>query len=121
MITSLTANCADRAIKSSQTVTPLAARPVASRLSRPALLHVFKRRPSIRNLLKRLAERIKTRRQQKIDRDAFRHMLALNDAMLKDIGVTRDAVRWAAQLPLEENAALLLRETAQGGSRAEYR
>lgn len=75
---------------------------------------------SLRKLGQLIATRLATRRQQKIDRDAFRHMLTLNDEMLDDIGVTRDAVRWAAQLPLEENAARALRETAQGGSRVEY-
>lgn len=58
----------------------------------------------------RLLQRIAIRSQQKIDRQAFETMLGLDDALLNDIGVTRDAVRWAAQLPLKEDAAIALRQ-----------
>jgi len=44
-------------------------------------------------------------RQRRIDRQAFEHMLALDDKMLKDIGVTRNDVIWASQLPRSENAS----------------
>jgi uncharacterized protein YjiS (DUF1127 family) len=37
---------------------------------------------------------------------------SLDDHMLKDIGVTRDEVEWAAGLPLTVNAALALEERA---------
>jgi uncharacterized protein YjiS (DUF1127 family) len=40
-----------------------------------------------------------------------RNMLELDDRMLADIGVRRDEVAWAAQLPLAVNAAIEL-ETA---------
>ena len=56
----------------------------------------------------KLRHRLAIRHQQKIDRQAFESMLSLDDDLLKDIGVTRDAVRWAAALPLEENAAQAL-------------
>jgi uncharacterized protein YjiS (DUF1127 family) len=36
----------------------------------------------------------------------------LDDHMLKDIGVTREEVEWAASLPLTTNAALALEERA---------
>lgn len=36
----------------------------------------------------------------------------LDDYMLRDIGVTRDEVQWAAGLPLTLNAALALEERA---------
>ena len=45
------------------------------------------------------------RRQRRIDRMAFEHMLALDDAILKDIGVSRADVIWARSLPLSQNAA----------------
>jgi len=54
-----------------------------------------------------------TRRQRRIDRDAFRTLLGLDDAMLKDIGVTRDEVRRASDLPLSVNAALELETLAK--------
>ena len=45
------------------------------------------------------------REQRRIDRAAFRTLLGLDDQMLRDIGVTRDEVRRAANLPLSVNAA----------------
>ena len=36
-----------------------------------------------------------------------------DDYMLRDIGVSRDEVRWAAGLPLTVNAALALEERSQ--------
>ena len=48
-----------------------------------------------------------------IDRDAFRNLLSLDDQMLKDIGVTRDEVRRASDLPLSVNAALELEAVAR--------
>jgi uncharacterized protein YjiS (DUF1127 family) len=76
---------------------------------------------SLRRLLHLLSEHIRRKQQQRIDRDAFAHMMALSDEQLNDIGVTRDNVRWAANLPLEEDAALALREITQGGTRTRYR
>lgn len=70
-------------------------------------------RGSIRELLQgrwhRLLEVVSTRHQQKIDRQAFETMLGLDDELLNDMGVTRDAVRWAVQLPLNQDAAVALR------------
>lgn len=40
-----------------------------------------------------------------INRRAFQTMLKLDDATLKDIGVTRSDVLWANKLPLSTNAA----------------
>jgi len=48
------------------------------------------------------------RRQHKIDRDAFKHLLSLDDSLLKDIGVTRADVTWASQLPKSVDAAVEL-------------
>ena len=50
--------------------------------------------------------------QSRTDRRAFQAMLVLNDARLADIGVTREEVLWANELPLSQNAALRLREAA---------
>lgn len=60
-----------------------------------------------------LRNRLAIRHQQKIDRQAFESMLSLDDDLLQDIGVTRDAVRWAAALPLEENAAQALQNCSE--------
>ncbi|MFK7892194.1 MAG: DUF1127 domain-containing protein [Granulosicoccus sp.] len=68
----------------------------------------------ITTLTRGLLNRIAIRRQQKLNRDAYRNMLLLSDELLADIGVTRDQVRWAEKLPLDQNAALALREVAQG-------
>ena len=61
----------------------------------------------------RIRSWFETRSQQKIDRDAFRTLLSLDDTMLRDIGVTRDEVRRAADLPLSVNAALELETLAK--------
>ena len=53
------------------------------------------------------------KKQQRIDRDAFRRLVALDDAALKDIGVTRNDVIWASQLPLSQNASLELEKIAR--------
>ena len=43
-------------------------------------------------------------------RRAVARLDALDEFLLRDIGVTRDEVRWAAGLPLSVNAALELEE-----------
>ncbi len=53
------------------------------------------------------------RRQQRMDRDAFLHLLSLDDVMLDDIGVDREELLWAANLPLQTNAALVLAEVSR--------
>jgi uncharacterized protein YjiS (DUF1127 family) len=45
------------------------------------------------------------RQQRRIDREAFEHLLDLDDAILDDIGVTRDDVIRANRLPLSVNAS----------------
>ncbi len=40
------------------------------------------------------------------------NLAAYDDFMLRDIGVTRDEVQWAAGLPLTVNAAIALEERA---------
>ncbi len=67
---------------------------------------------SVRNFLVRRydnwRERRRTRRAQKEARDAFQHVLTLDDHMLDDLGVTRANVEWAANLPLSQSASLEL-------------
>jgi uncharacterized protein YjiS (DUF1127 family) len=60
-----------------------------------------------------LVEYWQLRKQQRIDRDAFAHILTLDDHMLSDIGVTRGDVIWASRLPLSKNAVKELRKIAQ--------
>lgn len=45
-------------------------------------------------------------------RRAVERLDALDDFLLRDIGVTRAEVHWASGLPLSVNAALLLEERA---------
>ncbi len=67
------------------------------------------------NALKRsIADRLaahKVKRQARIDRAAFQHMLTLEDHVLDDIGVTRANVEWANQLPMHQSAGLALEAT----------
>lgn len=52
------------------------------------------------------------RKQRRIDNKAFKYMLQLDDAMLKDIGVSRGDVAWAGSLPMATNASLELAKLA---------
>ena len=54
---------------------------------------------SLKDLWKHLRERQKQRKQRRIDRDAFRSMIMLDETQLKDIGINREDVLWAANLP----------------------
>jgi uncharacterized protein YjiS (DUF1127 family) len=48
-------------------------------------------------------------------RKAVRRMESFDDHLLRDIGLTRDDVHWAAGLPLSQNAALSLDERTRLG------
>ena len=58
----------------------------------------------------RFLQWVELRREQQESRDAFRHLLKLDDNLLQDIGVTRADVERAAKLPLAEDAAQVLYE-----------
>ncbi|MFK5977285.1 MAG: DUF1127 domain-containing protein [Rhizobiaceae bacterium] len=50
-------------------------------------------------------KRLQAYRQNRTNRLAFRTVLRLDDHMLRDIGLTRDDVLWADQLPMSRSAA----------------
>lgn len=56
-------------------------------------------------------ERYRAYREACIAREAFRNMLTLDDDILDDIGVTRNNVEWASQLPIHLSAAQALEKT----------
>lgn len=60
----------------------------------------------------RFLERRAYRREQRRDRLAFRAMMHLDDNTLKDVGVSREDVIWASQLPLSQNAGQELHKIA---------
>jgi uncharacterized protein YjiS (DUF1127 family) len=55
--------------------------------------------------------------KRRLDRQAFQHMVTLDDPILKDIGVTRADVIWASKLPLSQNAAQELENIARQNKR----
>lgn len=87
--------------------------------------HVAKRqkaKPAVNGLSRMLKGQVEglveywqLRKQQRIDRDAFAHMLGLSDHILRDIGVTREDVIWASKLPLSKSASKELRKVSRIG------
>lgn len=65
------------------------------------------------NAWMQLKGRIQNWNKRRIDRQAFQHMLALEDPILNDIGISRADVIWASKLPLSLNAALELEKIAR--------
>ena len=61
---------------------------------------------------RRLLHWVERRAEQRENRDAFAHLLKLDDSLLQDIGVIRADVERAAKLPLAEDAAKVLYESA---------
>ncbi len=55
----------------------------------------------------------RAKKQQLIDRAAFRHLLKLDESYLKDIGVSRENVIWASRQPLFVSASLELKKIAR--------
>ena len=72
---------------------------------------------SLMGLTTRLKEYLNTLQRRRESRDAFKHLLSLDDALLRDVGVTRADVEWAAQLPLSVNAARALQDCAAAHKR----
>ena len=71
--------------------------------------HASKNHNGLAKLTQSLFMKIKAylalRRQRRINRDAMKSLLSLDEATLKDIGVSRDDVLWASTLPAQENAS----------------
>ena len=67
---------------------------------------------SLTSMTTRLKDYLNTVKRRRESRDAFRHLLSLDEALLRDVGVTRADVEWAAQLPLSVNAARALQDCA---------
>lgn len=64
-------------------------------------------------IVTRLKEHFVAFQKQRESRDAFKHLLSLDDNLLRDIGVSRADVEWAASLPYSTNAASALNECAE--------
>ena len=52
------------------------------------------------------------RKKRHRDRTEFRQLLAMNDAHLRDIGLTRADIYWANTLPIEQSASHELEKLA---------
>lgn len=74
----------------------------------------------LRGLITSLREWRKRKRQERIDRDALLGMASMDERMLRDIGLTRDDVKWATELPLSENAALRLQSMRRRRSKSNW-
>ncbi len=59
---------------------------------------------AIQMSLATLRQRLSERRRQRQLRQEYLAMLDLDDHILRDIGVTRGQVAWAAQMPLSQDA-----------------
>lgn len=61
------------------------------------------------------------RRRRMDDRQAIKYLRTLDDALLKDIGVSRRDVMWAGRLPTSSDASVELEIIARGGIRGDRR
>ncbi len=59
----------------------------------------------ISNILLKIKTSYAVHKQRRIDRDAFRTLLNLDEASLRDIGVTRNDIIYASKLAMHENAS----------------
>ena len=66
----------------------------------------------LKNLVSRIYTLFAQRKQQHINRQAFTHLLSLDDYILDDIGVTRYDIVEASRLPMHVNASLKLEKIA---------
>jgi len=82
----------------------------AARISRSGQLNLVYR--ALHRLLNSVQLFYRTRREQKISRDALAQLNELDDSLLRDIGLNKGDVQWANQLPLSVNAAIELRKIA---------
>ena len=82
-------------------------------LSRSHVKPRFNTKHEIAKFFSAIKRYVILKHNQRIDRLAFRTLMSLDDALLKDIGVTRHDVIWANNLPLSENAAEKLHEISR--------
>lgn len=68
----------------------------------------------LRALLGRTAKWWQWQQQRRSDRRAIRHLLTLDDAALRDIGVHRGDIAWASKLPRSADATVELELLARG-------
>ena len=61
------------------------------------------------SIVERIVAWFDRRSAQIVDRAAFDTLTRLDDRHLKDIGLTREDVEWASNLPLSRNAAEALK------------
>ncbi len=67
---------------------------------------------TIGNTVSKIRNWWSARKQRRMDQKAFRQILSLSDAAIRDIGVTRSDVIWANSLPLGTNASAELKKAA---------
>ena len=75
---------------------------------------------AIKNMVSVLTKKYRTHKQHRINRLAFQQMLALDEHILADIGVSQGDVLWASKLPIEVNAAkelTLIRQQSRQNAR----
>lgn len=84
----------------------------------PGHVSLFER---VRQVADSFIEERRVRAQQAAARRAFLRLAELDDRTLDDIGVSRGEVYSAAELPLEVNASLAVREMAAERRRRELR
>ena len=61
-----------------------------------------------RGTVRRFKAWLEARHQRRLNRQAFKQLLTLDDKVLRDIGLTRADVIEASSLPLSQNAAVEL-------------
>lgn len=84
------------------------------------MAHVTDRATSAGHPIQRLYENLTRRSEERSRRARMRAMLALDDHMLDDIGVTRGEVRHVSSMPLSHNAATELRRISLSRRRRRF-
>jgi len=66
---------------------------------------------------KRAFTALAKRRERRLDREALKSLLTMDDKTLKDIGINRGDVQWASKLPLSTSATTELEIIARRANR----
>ncbi len=80
-------------------------------------IHTGRSAPFLTRLLARVRASAEQARLRRIEQKGLREMLALDDDLLRDIGVTRGDVAYAANLPGSRDRAAELRKLSKRGNR----